>query len=261
MDSIPQSTALKTWERNYERAKAALFKDFQLSAVQWPGILWHTSTMDGVNPSYDLTETISRNLLYRMNPYQFDKDIILSTGGTESLLSTEDTELLASVRRVLHQHAVLPVDSLYTDVTMPGDFFWENGQQHPPATIDICLTPACDLVARGKDGADGIRMFMVRASLVQDNEFKSKAKIRRMIRAGDTTTSVLLHHLVPEDAMYSVRFKDWCVTTWGEVKNKRRGRLLEPYVTMLQQRNALFSQRQGVPCLPKNFYKKRDTSG
>ena len=255
----PVIYALKTWERGYERAKTALFKDFQLSAVEWPGILWRTSYMDGVNPNHDLTETISRNLLHRMDPNLFSEDLILSKADGESPSSTDNRESLESVRRVLHQHAVLPVERLHSDVTMPGDFFWENEEQHPPPAIDICLTPACDLVARGQK-VDDVQMFMVRAALVGDDELKNRKAIKHTLRSSDMTTSVLLHHLVMEDAMYRVKFKDWFVTTWGEVKDKRRGRLLDPYVTLLQQRNALFSQRQGLPRLPKNFYRPRDSS-
>ena len=248
----PAIYALKTWERGYERAKAALFSDFQKSAVEWPGILWRTSGKDGVNPNHDLTETISRNLLHRMDPHLFCADVILST---------EDPESLESVRQVLYQQAVLPVERLHPDVTMPGDFFFvEDDQQCPPRTIAICLTPACDLVARGGE-ADKIQMFMVKASLVRDDKLTTKRAIKDMLKSSDSTTSVLLHHLVPEDAMYVVRFKHWFVTTWGEVKGRRGGRLMEPYVTLLQQRNALFSQRQGLPRLPDKFYEPRTTSG
>ena len=244
----PAIYALKTWERGYERAKAALFGDFQRSAVEWPGILWRTSDEDGVDPNHDLTETISRNLLHRMDPHLFRADLIKTDA---------DRESLDSVRRVLYQQAVLPVERLHPDITMPGDFFFVEGdQQYPPHTIEICLTPACDLVARNQD-ADDIRMFMVQGSIVQGNELRTEKALKHVLASSDSTTSVLLHHLVPEDAMYVVRFKDWFVTTWGKVKSRRRGRLLEPYVTLLQQRNALFSQRQGLPRLPDNFYKPR----
>ena len=250
----PAIYALKTWERGYERAKAALFDDFQQSAVEWPGILWRNSHKDGVNPNHDLTETISRNLLHRLDPHLFKKDLILSTG---------DAKSLDSVRRVLHQQAVLPGVRLHGDVIMPGDFFFQESAEGEtkciPPTIDICLTPACDLVPR-RHGVDDIRMLIVRASLVADNELSSKEKIKRILKSSESTTSVLLHHLVPEDAMYRVRFKHWCIATWGEVKDSRRGRLLDPYVTLLQQRYALFSQRQGLPRLPDRFYEPRNAS-
>ena len=248
----PAIYALKTWERGYERAKAELFRDFQQSAVGWPGILWQTSGKDRINPHHSLTETISRNLLHRMSPSLFSDELISATA---------DAQSLDSVRRVLYQQAVIPVSRLYDDVIMPGDFFFEEDEQrHPPQHIDICITPACDLVVRGETKADDIRMLMVRASPVPDNELSDKGKIDRLLKSSESTTSVLLDHLVPEDAMYRVRFKNWYVTTWGDVKNSRRGRLLDPYVTLLQQRYALFSQRQGLPRLPKDFYKPRPES-
>lgn len=255
----PAIYALKTWERAYERAKSALFGDFQRSAAAWPGILWQTSDEDGVNPNHDLAETISRNLFHRMEPNVFCESLISS--------SAEDSPI-ESVRSILHQQSVVPSERLYDDVTMPGDFFFErcSGNRLPP-TIDICLTPACDLVARGENpqqveaNRNAMQMFMVRASLVDDTALDSKNKIEKMLKSSDSTTSMLLHHLVPDDAMYLVRFKDWFVTTWGEVKDRRRGRLLEPYITLLQQRNGLFSQRQGLPRLPENFYEPRPKSG
>lgn len=242
----PAIYALKTWERGYERAKATLFNDFQQSAVEWPGILWKTSREDGTNPNHDLTETIYRNLLHRMDPHLFSAEIISSHTRSGSL---------DSVRRVLHQQAVLPVERLHDDVIMPGDFFIGEDEDHePPQRIYICLTPACDLVARG-ESSDEIRMYMVTAALVRDDELSTPRAIKHKLGLNDSTTSFPLHHLVPEDAMYVVRFKNWFITTWGEAKNYRLGRLLDPYVTLLQQRNALFSQRQGLPRLPDSFYR------
>ena len=215
------------------------------------GILWETSCEDGTNPNHDLTETIYRSLLHRMNPHLFSADLIAWTGSPESL---------DSVRRVLHQQAVLPVERLHDDVIMPGDFFvGEDEHSDLPHRVDICLTPACDLVARDQN-ADAIRMFMVKAFLVRDKELPTSKAIKHKLDLKDSTTSFPLHHLVPEDAMYVVRFKNWFVTTWGIIKNQRRGRLLDPYVTLLQQRNALFSQRQGLPRLPDDFYKPRPAS-
>ena len=241
----PAVYALKLWERSYENAKSSLFADFQGSDIEWPGILWRTAYKDGVNPNHDLTETISRNLFHRMDPNVFSSDIISS----DDKLASMD-----SVRRVLHQHAVLPAERLHSDVIMPGDFFFDSDTRgNIPEEIDICLTPACDLVSRnGK--TEEIRMFMVRAFRVPESEFRTRKSIDRQLQAEQSTTSVLLHHLVPENAMYIVRFKNWSVTKWGAVRETRRGRLLEPYVSLLQQRSALFSQRQGLPRLPDGFY-------
>ena len=249
IEEHPAIYALKTWERGNERAKAELFRDFQQTTVEWPGILWRNSSEDGVNPNYDLAETISRNLLHRLDPYIFEAKFILSSS---------DSECLDSARNVLHQQAVLLDKRLHADVIMPGDFFFEKDDDiQPQQHIDICITPACDLVARGATMTDDIRMLIVQASLVSDDELKSERSIKKLLDSSESITSVLLHHLVSNDAVYRVNFKDWDVKKWRNVKNIRRGRLLDPYVTLLQQRFALYSQRQGVPRLPKGFYKPR----
>ena len=241
----PAVYALKLWERGYETAKNSLFRDFQISDVEWPGILWRTAYADGVNPNHNLADTISRNLLHRMGPNVFSSDIITSVNLAESM---------DSVRRVLHQHAVVPAERLHSDVIMPGDFFAVTDSHiGVPDKVDICLTPACDLVPR-ENGDEDIRMLMVRAFRVPDSDLKKPKALRDRRRAEEQTTAAVLHHLVPESAMYIVRFKAWSITTWNIVKERRLGRLLEPYVSLLQQRNALFSQRQGLPRLPDNFY-------
>ena len=252
--SHPAIYALKVWERGYETAKSALFRDLQVSSVEWPGILWRTSDKDSVNPNHALTETITRNLQHRLNPNLFDEGLILSDESAEGKAS------LDSVRRVLHQQAVVPSTSLHNDVIMPGDFFYKPPATNAgaesvglPASISICITPACDLVARG-GSIDGIRLLLMRASLIPYSQREKVEELEMLLAADNSTTSLLLHHIVPEDAMYRVLFRDWHVKTWKKVRDLRRGRLLDPYITLLQQRYAQFAQRQGVPRLPEGFY-------
>ncbi|MCY3947720.1 MAG: hypothetical protein OXF61_00805 [Acidimicrobiaceae bacterium] len=247
----PAVYALKIWEQAYEKARTSLFQDFQRSSVAWPGILWQTCSDDSVNFDFSLSDTILRNLQHRLEPSLFDPDIILS--------GIEDGDL-ESMRRVLHQQAVLPKQRLHVDVIMPGDFFFDgdsavdsNGHAQLPCSIDICLTPACDLVLRESNDKNP-RMLMVEAALVEDSERSTSKALAKTLRDDDSATALLLHHIVPDDAIYRVRFKNWFVTEWHSQRDRRQGRLLDPYVTLLQQRFVQFSQRQGLPRLPDNFY-------
>ena len=43
---------------------------------------------------------------------------------------------------------------------------------------------------------------------------------------------------------------DLTIKKWSEYKEKRIGRLLPPYITRIQQRYALYLQRQGLPSIP-----------
>lgn len=247
----PAVYALKVWEQAYEKARTSLFQDFQSSSVAWPGILWQTCSDDSINFDFSLSETIFRNLQHRLEPSLFDLGVIVS--------DTEDSDL-ESIRRVLHQQAVVPKQRLHVDVIMPGDFFFDGGSKGDlsvgsqlPNSIDICLTPACDLVLRQSNNKNP-RMLMVEATLVKDSERRTSKALEKTLRDDDSATALLLHHIVPDDAIYRVRFKNWSVSDWQTQGVRRQGRLLEPYVTLLQQRFVQFSQRQGLPRLPDNFY-------
>jgi len=50
---------------------------------------------------------------------------------------------------------------------------------------------------------------------------------------------------------YNFKFKDLTINKWSAIKDKRVGRLLPPYITRIQQRYALYLQRQGLPRTPK----------
>lgn len=239
---------LKTWERAYEEAKSAFFQDFHNTEIEWPRILWNAWEEDGVNPNPEIAETILRNIANRMTPNLLDGNL-MALGS--------DTIPMEPVRNVLHQTAVLPVERLYDDVIMPGDFFFDiEPTGLPPQHILICLTPACDLVPRS-GSLDEVKMYLVRASQVPGSDLPNEDRIEKRIREDHSLTSALLHHIVPEDIMYVVRFKHWSIKKWFDMKESRKGRILEPYITLLQQRNSLYMQRQGLPSLPKGFYEPR----
>jgi hypothetical protein len=250
----PAVYALKRWEAGYADAKRQMFLDFELSSSAWPRILWAASRDDGVNPHFELTETISRNILHRFEPLVFD-DTILASGGGEA-------ESGSALRQVIHRSAVVDNSSLHEDVIMPGDFFIlkrENSQDQvgggvdPQRQILINVTPACDLVPRSGVDLDTVRMTLLEGNLMDITEFESKTK-RERLRKGAEPTEEIIWVLRVDGRPYRFKFKSWNIRTWGELKEDRLGRLLDPYVTLLQQRFALHFHRQGLPRIPERFY-------
>jgi hypothetical protein len=59
---------LRTWEKEYDRAKQSFFKDFYTASAEWPMILWKTLHEDGVPASDELGRLITRNIQSRMTP-------------------------------------------------------------------------------------------------------------------------------------------------------------------------------------------------
>ena len=54
-----------------------------------------------------------------------------------------------------------------------------------------------------------------------------------------------------EGRSYDFRFKDLVIENWGQLKDKRIGRLLPPYITRLHQRYAYYLHRPGLPRIPE----------
>lgn len=249
VSSRPSIYALKSWDYGYEAAKKELFSDLHASSPNWPKVIWATSGLDSVNPHSELSETITRNILHRFQPLVFDASVFEPKDDGE----VEPPEAL---RRVLHRQAVIASDALHDDVLMPGDFFFSKSDAHLPSEILINVTPACDLVPRGGASSDDIELTLVKADLIADANYKTKRQIEavKTERSNDLSSSHLLYVLTDSARPYRVQFKSWSRSTWGALKEARRGRLLEPHITQLQQKFALYFHRQGLPRLPDRYF-------
>ncbi len=56
-------------------------------------------------------------------------------------------------------------------------------------------------------------------------------------------------------------FRDIKPKKWKDLKEKRVGRLLPPYINRIQQRYALYMQRQGLPRIPDAAIFDKSSSG
>lgn len=243
----PAIYALKSWEAGYEDAKQGLFKDLQASAWDWPKFLWNASLVDGVNPSFELTETLSRNILHRFEPLVFDEDVLGSSPATN--------QQAATLRRVLNRQSVISGGQLHEDVLMPGDFFYESsGDSAEPDTIKLNLTPSCDLVARPGQELDDVVIVLVEAKKVPASESATPKARASLARSSEASHNQVVHILLDSGTPYRVQFKTWSVATWGEMKGRRQGRLLDPYTSLLLQKFGLHFVRQGIPRLPEEFF-------
>lgn len=241
----PAIYTLKSWEREYELAKDKLFRDFEATDVAWPRVLWLASIDDSVNPNHELTETINRNLYHRMDPLVFDPEIIRSPAAEEV---SKD-----ALRRVLHGQAVVPGQRLHADVVMPGDFFYRpKPSGGPPSRILLNVSPACDLVPRKGKWMGRVRLHMLLAELVSRPAPKKKT-VDNFLK-NDRPAEQVVHFFLPDGHPYAVHFKSSFDVQWRRVVDLRQGRLLEPYITSIQQRFALHSHRLGLPRVPTEFY-------
>lgn len=240
----PAVYALKAWEFEYSAARRTAFRDLEESSVSWPAIMWTAFSDDGTNPSAELAELISRNVLHRLRKVLFEESVFRAVDGVPSR---------TSLQRVLHRQAVVGPTSLHDDVISPGDFFYVEEYGEVPREVLINLSPACDLVPRKGQTIDEVELLIVAAVPLAETDFSNAERAERLLK-DNAASSAVLHFLLEQGLPYRVKYRTWRVEKWAALKGLRRGRLLEPYVTRLQQENALHLHRQGLPKVPLRFY-------
>jgi len=243
VSSSPALAALNIWANEYERATDRLFQDMEQLESDWPAYVWKTATEDGVDPSYELATVISANLLHRIDVVQFDVPAITEFSSNSS----------QAMRRVTQGRTVLPKERLYETMVLPGDLF--EGEDDNEVWVNI--TPACHTVlnrhtnAVGAPDPDGVALHLVRG--VRLAMPTSSSSFKALKNRHDGPNGMLIHALFG-DAPYAFSFRTQRLTTWGEIAHKRIGRLLPPYITLLQQRNAAYLMNEGVPRVSFELY-------
>jgi len=232
----PSVYVLKEWEREYQKSKNKLFSEFEQLSPVWPKIMWKNFTDDGGNSSLDLGELISRNLHTRMAPFEFSDEILSKRGK-----KIERSE----IRRVLEGAMYLANSNLHDDNINPGDVFKLSGKYY------INIRAACDCVPdRSANGStlDDVQLYLLKGSKLTDPKAKKifRTKYGQFLEIDSQSILFPLH----DGKSIDFRFKDLVIRSWKDIKDKRIGRILPPYINRIQQRYALYLQRQGLPRIP-----------
>ena len=157
---------LKSWDTIFQDAKINLFLDFQKRSPLWTKILWNTYIKDGVNPSLELGEFISKSILGQMVPLSLENTFFHDIQDTIS-----SKELIDCLERQCF------VDGKFLEKTVPetGDIFMIKGVPY------INIRPSCDLIPR-KEGStiDDVELYLLQGEKVNDISTKKVTSLKNM---------------------------------------------------------------------------------
>lgn len=240
--SSPAVYVLKEWEKEYARAQNQMFRSLFNKSQAWPKLLWNTYLYDGqavcrdtalegseeveaFDPSNELGQFISRNLLARMAPFQFDPESI--TGGESTPTSSEMLEVLQGERFIEDKYI--------------------SGQ--PPTTGDIFkieddykinIRAACD-TARVQNPVlhllPGLEMVIENNNRLDSNGYKNKKN-----------ESVIPYLVGGKTIQFS--FVDLETANSDGIIDRRLGRLLEPFLSEFLERYFSYANRTPLPPTP-----------
>lgn len=230
----PSIYVAKEWEKEYSAAKNKMFQAFYDMGPNWPITLWKTFSEDGVNNSKELGETITRNLHTRMTPFYFDAGILNKKN--KKVLKDELCKVLEGARFAKR-------NQLHDDDIATGDVFKESSKLY------LNIRPDCDCVPRNSSIEDV--MLYVLKGIKKTNRSVSDAYEKKYGQFREIDTQSIVFSMI-DGKTYEFSFKNIILKPWKELKDKRIGRLLPPYITRIQQRYALYLTRQGLPRTPKD---------
>lgn len=240
IQTVPPIYALKEWEREYREAKNRMFGDFYKLSPSWPKILCDAFSADGANMSKELGGIITRNLHTRMTPFSFDVEVF----GRKCAEKVSQEEL----RRVLEGERY--VTQLHDNEIATGDMFKEeyNDKGTKNYRYYLNIRAQCDLVHGNPDKTE---LYCLKGRIIDENKIN---KDNGTLFNDGQFIEKINNAIVPfidNGKIIEFLFRDLKQLKWKDYKEKRIGRLLPPHLTRIQQRYALYLQRQGLPRIPE----------
>lgn len=227
--------ALKAWNRAFLAAKQELFGSMYDRSADWPKVFWKAYEDDGVDPGSSLTHLINDNLRGRMRTGSFEAEVFADQGPD---VSKED--LRALIAEVSFQpNEVIPEDEIRC-----GDLFRPSERK-----FLLNIRPDCDCIPRRGQVIDRVELYCLEGEKMDDDELK-EAYLKEYGHFEERVwESIAFAACGGDSGRFS--FRKLRLKRFAEVKNKRIGRILHPYLTRIQQRYVLFLQRQGAPRIPE----------
>lgn len=236
---------MKQWEREYQTAKNKLFIDFFNRSPEWPKVLWNTFENDKMNSSLDLAELIERNLYSRMTPFQFDSSLL---SGETNIEGDEYCEILEGTRFIKNEQ-------LHEKDIFTGDLFVNADDKYWPYRLNI--RAQCDLRDRNPE------LYCLKGRLVDRRNINSPNKEGIVFKDGEfrEKKNQVIIPFIDDGKIIEFNFRNLTVEKWNKIKDKRKGRLLPPYINKVQQLYSLYFQRIGLPRIPEQVFGDFDSLG
>lgn len=253
LKETPSMYVLKEWECSLNEAKRNLFWSFYEINHNWPSVLQKTFTDDGSDVNYELGNFIYRNITARTEQITFDDDILNKEDDT---ISKED------IRKVLEAERFIKNDAL-PDMPFTGDLFeYEaevNGSKEKRYYLNI--RPECDIVRQKNP-----KLYCLECRIIDEKRINSGENDQISFNEGNFIEKSNNTYIpfIDEGKIIEVRFRNIRILKWKEklknetgseidkmFKETRIGRLLQPYITKVQQRYSFYLQRQGLPAIPE----------
>lgn len=227
LKDTPSIYVTQKWKTAYLEAINGMALDMREASPFWPNLLWACYKSDGVNPSEEISSLINQNALSRIQPVEFDDEILSNI--------VDDNN--CALKNVLERQCFLKKDKLQL-LSTTGDIYQTNNK------FSLNVRPACDCV--GRDGE--CKVYLIKGKKLSPNNLR-KFFDTKYGNFKEQQNFVIVGPI--EGAFIRFNFQEMEIKDYEEIKDQRIGRLLPPFITRVTQKYGLYIHRQGLPRLPK----------
>lgn len=228
LKDTPSIYVTQKWKTAYLEAINGMALDMREASPFWPNLLWACYKNDGVNPSEEISSLINQNALSRIQPVEFDENIL-------SCRNACDEHILKS----LFERQCFMRNEYLGGLSSTGDIYkWQQ-------KYFLNIRPSCDCVGRDKKN----KIYLIKGDKVKDKEIQNGLFNDKYGNFNEQSNFVIVGPI--DGFFFRFNFKDIVIEDFEEKKDKRIGRLLPPFITRVTQKYGLYIHRQGLPRLPK----------
>ena len=226
---------LKVWEYKLYEAKKNLFSSMYKKSPDWPRVFWSSAKEDHIDPSFSLFDIINNNLLAQMETGIFDKAVL-----DRQRLKIENKD----IKSVLEGARFIPQDKLPDNNIRSGDIFKIKENKYL-----INIRADCDCIPKQGTDIDDIELYCIKGTSMKEKDIKNSYNEKYGNFDEKVWQSIV--PMICSGKVIEFDLRKNVIKRYAEVKGRRVGRLIHPYITKVQQRYAFYLQRQGLPRIPK----------
>lgn len=231
---------IKEWESKKRRASNSLFQSLYNINPNWVNVFLAASKKDEIDAAFELGELLFENLRSQM-PLMNLMDLPINQ---EDPIIYEPSE----IRDIMQRQRFLPAEKLLSEMIFTGDVYLDEQGEEREYFVNV--RPQCDCIPR-----EGIRLGDINLYLIKGKE-KSIDKCHFNKKDGnfsDIETRVTVFPINHKAIQFELG--NFSVRKFSEMREKRIGRLLPPFITKLIQKYALYMERQALPRIPEEATK------
>lgn len=228
LKETPSIYVTQKWKTAYLDAINVMALDMREASPFWPNLLWACYKSDGVNPSEEISSLINQNALSRIQPVEFDDEI----------LSNIEDDNNCALKNVLERQCFLKKDKLQL-LSTTGDIY-----QRGKGKYYLNVRPACDCVGRKGE----CKVYLIKGKKLSSHDLQTFFDTKYG-NFKEQQNFVIVGPI--EGAFIRFNFQEMEIKDYEEIKDQRIGRLLPPFITRVTQKYGLYIHRQGLPRLPK----------